>query len=73
MYHSLILFRLSSANYDAPETTNDVAYKQLYAMEAACPHLGADLSYADIEEYHEEDGGERSTVVVCPWHRQALA
>lgn len=50
-----------------------MAYKQLYAMEAACPHLGADLSLADIEEYCGEDGEEPSAVVVCPWHRQALS
>ena len=41
-------------------------------MEAACPHLGADMSLADIEEYCGEDGEEPSAVVVCPWHRQAL-
>ena len=69
----MILFRLSSANHDGSEIVNDVAYKQLYAMEAACPHLGADMSLADIEEYHGEDGEEPSTVVVCPWHRQALS
>lgn len=65
----MILFRLSSANPHGPEITNDVAYKQLYAMEAACPHLGADMSYADIEDYCEEDGEDHSTVIVCPWHR----
>ncbi|KAG5643988.1 hypothetical protein DXG03_009278 [Asterophora parasitica] len=32
-------------------------------MESSCPHLGADLSHADIEEY------ESSVVAVCPWHR----
>lgn len=68
-YHSLILFRLSSANRHEPEIANDVAYKQLYAMEAACPHLGADMSHADIEDYCGEDGEEDSTVIVCPWHR----
>jgi hypothetical protein len=72
-YHSLILFRLSSTSYGAPGITNDVAYKPLYAMEAACPHLGADMSHADIEEYWGEDGEDHSTVVVCPWHRQALS
>jgi hypothetical protein len=64
-YHSLILFRLSSANHHGPEITNDVAYKQLYAMEAACPHLGADMSHADIEDYCGEDGEDHSAVIVC--------
>ncbi|KAF5385697.1 hypothetical protein D9757_005520 [Collybiopsis confluens] len=53
-YHGLILFRLS-----ADSTSNP----QLYVMEATCPHLGAEMSHADIEEY------EDSVVAVCPWHR----
>lgn len=32
-------------------------------MESSCPHLGADLSHAEIEEC------ESSVVAVCPWHR----
>jgi hypothetical protein len=32
-------------------------------MESTCPHLGADLSHAEIEEC------EASVVAVCPWHR----
>jgi nitrite reductase/ring-hydroxylating ferredoxin subunit len=32
-------------------------------MESTCPHLGADLSHAEIEEC------ETSVVAVCPWHR----
>ena len=32
-------------------------------MEAQCPHLGADLSHAEIEDYEED------LVAVCPWHR----
>ncbi|TFK71034.1 DUF455-domain-containing protein [Pluteus cervinus] len=36
---------------------------QLYAMESSCPHLGADMSHAEIEEC------EDSYVAVCPWHR----
>jgi hypothetical protein len=35
-------------------------------MEASCPHLGADLSHADIEEC------ESTLVAVCPWHRCVL-
>ena len=36
---------------------------QMYAMEATCPHLGADLSHAEIEDCGED------IVAVCPWHR----
>ncbi|KAG6902711.1 hypothetical protein C0995_012852 [Termitomyces sp. Mi166 len=44
-------------------TEENPMYKQIYVMESTCPHLGADLSHADIEEY------ESSIVAVCPWHR----
>ena len=37
--------------------------RQIYVMESTCPHLGADLSHAEIEEC------ETSVVAVCPWHR----
>ncbi|KAH7914842.1 hypothetical protein BJ138DRAFT_1110218 [Hygrophoropsis aurantiaca] len=53
--HSLIIFRLST-----PDSSNA---DQLYAMESTCPHLGADLSNAEIEEL------ETGIVAVCPWHR----
>ncbi|GJJ14422.1 hypothetical protein Clacol_008686 [Clathrus columnatus] len=33
-------------------------------MESECPHLGADLSHADIEEADAE------VVAVCPWHSE---
>ncbi|TFY58651.1 hypothetical protein EVG20_g8069 [Dentipellis fragilis] len=75
-YHSLILFRLaspldgaigsSSNTEDAPiesASKHKTSVHQLYAMESSCPHLGADMSHADIEEY------ESSAVAVCPWHR----
>ncbi|GBE85799.1 DUF455-domain-containing protein [Sparassis crispa] len=68
-YHSLILFRLSSEK-SAEEllTGKDVRPAdpddwQLYAMEASCPHLGADLSHAEIEQC------DTGAVAVCPWHR----
>ncbi|GLB42695.1 putative DUF455-domain-containing protein [Lyophyllum shimeji] len=69
-YHSLILFRLTPESNASVE--DDKAgegpqikpmYQQIYVMESSCPHLGADLSHADIEEY------ETSVVAVCPWHR----
>ncbi|KIL63753.1 hypothetical protein M378DRAFT_24953 [Amanita muscaria Koide BX008] len=77
-YHSLILFRLSSGFEDPTRNTDndtqqnaeddDEARKaavvsQMYVMEASCPHLGADLSHAEIEEC------ETGLVAVCPWHR----
>ncbi|KIM88045.1 hypothetical protein PILCRDRAFT_269273, partial [Piloderma croceum F 1598] len=73
-YHSLILFRLSTGSTVEPVTTSDqyvespdigksAPYGQLYVMESTCPHLGADLSHAEIEEC------ETSVVAVCPWHR----
>lgn len=71
VYHSLILFRLSSGidNAQLPDgslSAEDTEKNaQLYAMEAQCPHLGADISHADIEEC------EDSVVLVCPWHRYA--
>ncbi|KAL1731975.1 hypothetical protein EV714DRAFT_207836 [Schizophyllum commune] len=37
-------------------------------MEASCPHLGADMSHADIEEYGDDDE-DPTIVTVCPWHR----
>lgn len=37
--------------------------RQIYVMESSCPHLGADMSHADIEEC------ETGMVAVCPWHR----
>ncbi|KAG6821268.1 hypothetical protein H0H93_002378 [Arthromyces matolae] len=56
----------SELNCGAASSTSNQknpAYKQIYVMESSCPHLGADLSHADIEEY------ESSVVAVCPWHR----
>ncbi|KAK7682020.1 hypothetical protein QCA50_014984 [Cerrena zonata] len=65
-YHSLIIFRLSTSGDvalgEASESSDNIE-QQLYAMEAHCPHLGADISHADIEEC------EDSMVLVCPWHR----
>ncbi|KAJ7074750.1 hypothetical protein C8F01DRAFT_1101684 [Mycena amicta] len=67
-YHSLILFRLSTdweKSSELLEKNNSLQNRQIYVMESTCPHLGADMSHADIEEY--EDTG--ATVAVCPWHR----
>ncbi|KAL1743797.1 hypothetical protein HDZ31DRAFT_40074 [Schizophyllum fasciatum] len=80
-YHSLILFRLTSesSSEGTATDTKDVSAgdssvlpssaqsRQIYIMEASCPHLGADMSHADIEEYGEDD--DMTVVAVCPWHR----
>ncbi|TDL24347.1 DUF455-domain-containing protein [Rickenella mellea] len=53
-----------SSHIDRPDSDEERrGYDQIYVMESACPHLGADLSHADIEEC--DDG----VVAVCPWHR----
>ncbi|KAG6824738.1 hypothetical protein H0H92_005970 [Tricholoma furcatifolium] len=54
----------NSANDDyKKEQGPNPMYKQIYVMESSCPHLGADMSHADIEE------SESTLVAVCPWHR----
>ncbi|KDR72901.1 hypothetical protein GALMADRAFT_125747 [Galerina marginata CBS 339.88] len=76
-YHSLILFRLSSGldtqqlESKTSEKSHDLQQvqsihsdtRQIYVMEASCPHLGADMSHAEIEEC------DTGIVAVCPWHR----
>lgn len=67
LYRSLLLFRLAASSVSASEKLCDegepMFEDQIYVMESACPHLGADLSHADIEE------AETGVVAVCPWHR----
>ena len=41
-------------------------HDQVYVMEANCPHLGADMSHAEIEEC------DTGVVAVCPWHRYVV-
>ncbi|KAK0206586.1 hypothetical protein DFS33DRAFT_1257370 [Desarmillaria ectypa] len=71
IYRGLILFRLSPSapairNEEPTDKENlNAMYKQIYVMESTCPHLGADMSHADIEEY------DTGVVAVCPWHRKA--
>jgi hypothetical protein len=75
-YHTLLLFRLSQ---DPSDIGSSVQKSQMYVMESACPHLGADLSHAEIEDwyYDPDDVGEvgeearMEKVAVCPWHRKA--
>lgn len=67
-YRSLILFRLAP-NINIPTGNGDAESQQLYIMEANCPHLGADMSHADIEEVPDSVAPESGIVAVCPWHR----
>ncbi|KAG8995335.1 hypothetical protein FRB94_009282 [Tulasnella sp. JGI-2019a] len=62
-YHSLIVFRLSTTPLENDPHDHSSGPSQIFAMESTCPHLGADLSHADIED---TDVG---LVAVCPWHR----
>ncbi|KAI9068929.1 DUF455-domain-containing protein [Trametes sanguinea] len=67
-YHSLILFRLTPSQLpengvDGDTTSSQALRDQIYVMEANCPHLGADMSHAEIEEC------DTGVVAVCPWHR----
>ncbi|KAH8813919.1 DUF455-domain-containing protein [Flagelloscypha sp. PMI_526] len=70
---SLILFRLSPSNSSVPSSTT--ARKELYLMQGTCPHMGADISLGDIEDFRDGGSGEGEeedglgVVVVCPWHR----
>jgi len=62
----LILFRLSdnfAQESKISEPKEIECKRQIYAMEATCPHLGADMSHAEIEEC------DTGLVAVCPWHR----
>ncbi|KZT01949.1 DUF455-domain-containing protein [Laetiporus sulphureus 93-53] len=68
VYHSLILFRLSAGQSQTRTQSqhteeDELDHGQIYVMEASCPHLGADMSHAEIEEC------ETGVVAVCPWHR----
>ncbi|WWC64672.1 uncharacterized protein I303_107283 [Kwoniella dejecticola CBS 10117] len=66
IYHRLLLFRINK-----PEDSNTVqepagpSWKapELYCMEETCPHLGAPLSHAEIEDI------EDTKAIVCPWHQ----
>jgi hypothetical protein len=56
---------IADVGLDSEESSANLTAKasQIYVMESTCPHLGADLSHAEIEEC------ETSVVAVCPWHR----
>ncbi|KAF8748761.1 hypothetical protein RHS01_10563 [Rhizoctonia solani] len=52
-----------------PPLASFIRCSNLYAMESTCPHLGADLSHADVEFDADPEIEEMTAAVVCPWHR----
>ncbi|WVQ84301.1 hypothetical protein IAT38_006453 [Cryptococcus sp. DSM 104549] len=73
VYHRLLLFRINTPKSDLINeavTSGEVAAgpskwraPELYCMEETCPHLGAPLSHAEIEDI------EDTKAIVCPWHQ----
>ncbi|CAD6896553.1 unnamed protein product [Tilletia controversa] len=61
-YHSLLLF-----TFPSDKDGNGKNKAKFYCMEATCPHLGAPLENASIEDVEDEDEIE-DAVIVCPWH-----
>ncbi|KAE8258808.1 hypothetical protein A4X13_0g1439 [Tilletia indica] len=59
-YHSLLLFTFPSDKEGHGGT-------RYYCMESTCPHLGAPLENASIEDV-EDEGDIEDAVIVCPWH-----
>ncbi|KDQ06120.1 hypothetical protein BOTBODRAFT_141294 [Botryobasidium botryosum FD-172 SS1] len=64
-YHTLLLFRLArlAGKEEDNNENSETGDHQFYVMESTCPHLGAPLSHAEIEECGMD------VVAVCPWHR----
>ncbi|AAW45590.2 conserved hypothetical protein [Cryptococcus deneoformans JEC21] len=71
VYHRLLLFRInkpgaeSSGSVIGQVSTGLSSWRapELYCMEETCPHLGAPLSHAEIEDI------EDTRAIVCPWHQ----
>ncbi|OWZ52216.1 hypothetical protein J010_04903 [Cryptococcus neoformans] len=74
VYHRLLLFRInkpdaslggSSGSAIGQVLTGPSSWRapELYCMEETCPHLGAPLSHAEIEDI------EDTRAIVCPWHQ----
>ncbi|WWC94776.1 hypothetical protein V866_001625 [Kwoniella sp. B9012] len=68
IYHRLLLFRINKPDTDdvfVPSSEAGPSWKapELYCMEETCPHLGAPLSHAEIEDI------EDTKAIVCPWHQ----
>ncbi|KAK8853153.1 hypothetical protein IAR55_003854 [Kwoniella newhampshirensis] len=68
IYHRLLLFRINkpdSSVVDEEHQTAGPSWKapELYCMEETCPHLGAPMSHAEIQDI------EDAKAIVCPWHQ----
>ncbi|KIR34067.1 hypothetical protein I352_03300 [Cryptococcus deuterogattii MMRL2647] len=74
VYHRLLLFRINKPDASLVEgsgyvigqvSTGPSSWRapELYCMEETCPHLGAPLSHAEIEDI------EDTRAIVCPWHQ----
>nr|XP_019010243.1 uncharacterized protein I206_04711 [Kwoniella pini CBS 10737]OCF49024.1 hypothetical protein I206_04711 [Kwoniella pini CBS 10737] len=65
IYHRLLLFRITKPEESISSETIGPSWKapELYCMEETCPHLGAPLSHAEIEDI------EDTKAIVCPWHQ----
>ena len=68
VYHRLLLFRVNKptqieVSEDGSSEASMWKAPELYCMEETCPHLGAPLSHAELEDI------EDSMAIVCPWHQ----
>ncbi|ODN95177.1 hypothetical protein L198_04564 [Cryptococcus wingfieldii CBS 7118] len=73
VYHRLLLFRINKPDpslADCGPSSLEVSKEkpiwqapELFCMEEMCPHLGAPLSHAEIEDM------EDTRAIVCPWHQ----
>ncbi|WWD19565.1 hypothetical protein CI109_104026 [Kwoniella shandongensis] len=68
IYHRLLLFRINKPESDLTNGDSSLAgpswrAPELYCMEETCPHLGAPMSHAEIQDI------EDTKAIVCPWHQ----
>ena len=63
VYHRLLLFRINKPTTTEENGSAVWTAPELYCMEETCPHLGAPLSHAELEDI------EDSMAIVCPWHQ----
>ncbi|RXK37771.1 hypothetical protein M231_04927 [Tremella mesenterica] len=64
IYHRLLLFRIiKPTGLAGSDREGGWSAPELYCMEETCPHLGAPLSHAEVQDM------EDSMAIVCPWHQ----
>lgn len=67
VYHRLLLFRVNKPPAAATDGENNVGTEgdwtapELYCMEETCPHLGAPLSHAQLEDIEDSMAIGKST------------